>query len=251
MNNNQYSFRVLPEENILPSPNILPILHSPISLTSKIIKDSKMFENIDTDEELSEYTIQKVNNKQLIRFYQGDFLFTKTEILELLDIMNFLDNKNLEEVFKIAYKLDYDLSNNLIHELNYVSEKVKFDGILLNKKLLVAYDNNELQDYFNDMQIFQSEIMHQIKLIFLTGNNNLLFELDNQVKDFISELDNHQISPYITYILQRDNSEALYYLFNSEIIYMDKNEGEFFDDMLRDAKKYNSIKCIETIKYWM
>jgi len=242
MNNKVFSFREISEE-IMNNSQII----------SQIIKDSKTLEAIDLDEELPEQLIEKLNNKQLLRFYQKDFLFTKKEIIELLNIMNYLDNKYLKEVFKIADKLDYDLNDNLINELSYVFEDVKFEGILFNKKLLFAYNNNELQNSFGyeDMQIFEAEIMHQIKLIFLTSNNKLLFELDYQIKEFISMLDNHQISPYITYILQRDNSEALYYLFNIKIIYMDKNEEEFFDDMLRDAKKYNSIKCIETIKKWI
>ena len=101
------------------------------------------------------------------------------------------------------------------------------------------------------MKIKNCPSLHKNWAIFLTNNNELLFELDHYIKDFISMLDNSQIYPYIISILKNDNSDALHYLFNTEIIYIDKNGDGFFDKMLKDAKKYDSIECIEIIKKWI
>ena len=222
-------------------------------MNNQIIKDSKILQNFNLEEDIPDDFIDAINNKQLQRFYQNDHLFTKDEIIELLNVMSYIDNKNLENVFKIADKLDYKLNNDLNDDLIFEFEKIKFDNILLNKKLLFTYNNGEFINKFNydDQQMIEKEIMHQINLIFLTNNNELLFELDHYIKDFISMLDNSQIYPYIISILKNDNSDALHYLFNTEIIYIDKNGDGFFDKMLKDAKKYDSIECIEIIKKWI
>ena len=80
-----------------------------MTIISEIIKDSKLFDNIELEEELSDILMEKINNKQLERFYLHKLNFLKDEITELIEVMNYLDNKYLNEVLYLAKYYEYNI----------------------------------------------------------------------------------------------------------------------------------------------
>lgn len=193
-----------------------------------------------------------LNNKQFIRFYQNDRLFTRDECEELLKVMLELDNINAKWVCNFVEIMDYKFKFD--NEMRFKYDEIRYDGIMINDKLLRAFNNNEIFDiYGNDFYDFiEKEVLHQLEFVLLTENNTLFFELDYKVMELIrSRLDEYGDDKFITIILKRDNYEALNYLFDREIIYLDKNGEDFFDNMIEEAKKLNAFKCLSVIRKWL
>ena len=66
-----------------------------MSNIQKIINDSFFIKDIDYEEELSDITISNIENVQLEKFYQNNLNFSEDNLLELIEVMNYLDNKDI------------------------------------------------------------------------------------------------------------------------------------------------------------
>ena len=91
----------------------------------KLIEDSKGL-----DKEFPEYFVQTIENKNLKKFYSNDLNFTRDELVELINILSYIDNKYLIDALYLSKYYNYDIFHLLNPDLEQMLSVIKYKSII-------------------------------------------------------------------------------------------------------------------------
>jgi len=178
----------------------------------EIINDSRTIKDVDYDEELSDIIISNIENIQLRKFYQNNLNFSEYNLLELIEVMNFLDNKYFYEALYLASYYNY----NLFFKEKFIQNIYNAMPKSINNYYNYFNNNyNHIIKYFISNNIFTNK-----NIIFERAceyNNSEIIKYLISTEKVVGEIDIHynNESPFRC-IFEANNLEMVKYLISLE-----------------------------------
>ena len=98
--------------------------------------------------------------KILKNFYSNDLIFIQDELIELINILSFLNNKYLIDALYLSKYNEYDISHLLNPDLEQMLSDIKYESLLSFVKngciICIKYFLIELLKYYSFNNIFQT-----------------------------------------------------------------------------------------------